>query len=324
MNKIQVVGLGALNIDHIYEVERIVVDSEAMASSAASFPGGSAANTISGLARLGIRTGFVGAIGDDDAGRMLLADFQGSRVDTAGIRTKPGMMTGTALCLSDGEGRRSLYILPGANSGLSPDDVDFSYINQSEILHVSSFADAGQLAMLNVLMSKLDPHVKVSFAPGALYAARGLTALTTILARTHVLFLNQEEIRQLTGEDIRPGAQTAINHGCHTVAVTLGRGATVELDDGGKATAACYIRDAAGEYFVEPGPPARPVDATGAGDAFAAGFLYGLLRDKTALECGRLGDIAARFGIEKSGAREGLPTLETLTGRYQELYSVPR
>jgi ribokinase len=62
------------------------------------------------------------------------------------------------------------------------------------------------------------------------------------------------------------------------------------------------------------------VDTTGAGDAFAAGFLYGLLKKKNLEICGRLGDIVAQFSIKKVGARAGLPTLAQLSRRYRELY----
>ena len=75
---IEVVGLGALNIDHIYQVERILDDGEAVVSESKSAPGGSAANTIYGLAKLGVNTGFIGVLGDDAEGRMLVQDFQKS------------------------------------------------------------------------------------------------------------------------------------------------------------------------------------------------------------------------------------------------------
>ena len=91
MSNIEVVGLGALNIDHIYKVERILDDGEAVVKEAALFPGGSAANTIYGLARLGVRTGFAGVVGDDAEGKILVQDFQKAGVDTSQIRVKAGV-----------------------------------------------------------------------------------------------------------------------------------------------------------------------------------------------------------------------------------------
>ena len=85
--------------------------------------------------------------------------------------------------------------------------------------------------------------------------------------------------------------------------------------------ATSYIRNAENEYVIEPANQSvSPADTTGAGDAFATGFLYGLLQRKDLEECGRLGDIAARFSISKMGARQGLPTAGELAQRYQELY----
>ncbi len=199
---IEIVGLGALNIDHIYKVERILDDGEAVVEKAKSSPGGSAANTIYGLAKLGVSAGFCGVVGDDDEGKILLQDFQQVGVDIGQIRVKHGEKTGSVLCLSDKLGRRSLYVLPGANNLLTLDDLDLTYINQGRMLHLSSFADDRQFKISLELVDKLDSSVKLSFAPGALYAAKGLKALAPILSRTYLLFINQHEIRQLTREDI--------------------------------------------------------------------------------------------------------------------------
>jgi ribokinase len=318
VNNIQVIGLGALNMDNIYQVERILEDGETVVKEAASFPGGSAANTIYGLANLGVSTGFNGAIGDDAEGKILLRDFHKVGVDTGQIRVKPGAKTGSALCLSDKIGRRSLYILPGANSLLSIDDLDSDYINQARILHISSFADKAQLKILLALIDKLGSSTKVSFSPGALYAAKGLEVLQPILARTYILFINEPEIHQLTGEKFKAGAATCLKQGCQIVVVTLGKGTSLEA-----GIAVSYIRTAAQEYMVEYSQKETTMatDTTGAGDAFAAGFLYGLLNKKSPEECGRLGNIVAQFSIAKIGARQGLPALDELTQRYRKLYN---
>jgi len=318
MSNIEIVGLGALNIDHIYQVERILEDGETVVIEAKSSPGGSAANTIYGLAKLGVKTGFCGVVGDDDDGKILLRDFQKIGVDTSQIRIKSKAKTGSVLCLSDKLGRRSLYVLPGANNRLTIDDLDLAYINQAKMLHLSSFADERQFPVILRLVDKLGSSVKLSFAPGALYAVKGLKTLAPILKRTHLLFINQSEIRQLTGEDVIGGAESCLKQGCQNVVVTLGRGSKIR-----KASAVGYIRDSENEYVIKPRDIGAGMDTTGAGDAFAAGFIYGLLKGKGLEECGRLGDIAAQFCISKIGAREGLPTLKELAQRYRELYSQP-
>ena len=322
MNNIEVVGLGALNIDHIYKVDRILEDGETVVKESGLFPGGSAANTIYGLAKLGVNTGFTGVVGDDAEGKILLEDFQKAGVDIGQIRVKPGAKTGAVLCLSDRLGRRSLYVLPGANNLLTMDDLDLTYINQARMLHLSSFADDRQFKVLLELMDKLDPSIKISFSPGSLYAIKGLKALRPILDKTYVLFINQNEMGQLTGEDVIAGAKTCLSQGCHMVVVTLGEGIRLELSQG-TVTAVGYIRDAENEYAVEPTSRnmVSEVNTTGAGDAFATGFLYGLVKGKSPEECGRLADIVAQFSTTKAGARQGLPTLNQLSKRYQELYS---
>jgi len=322
MSGIEVVGLGALNIDHMYRVERILDDGEAVVDEAESFPGGSAANTIYGLAKLGVNTGYIGVVGGDAEGKILLQDFQKVGVDTSQIRVKPEAKTGSVLCLSDRLGRRSLYVVPGANSLLTIDDLDLTYINQTKWLHLSSFADDRQFQVLFELMDKLASSVKLSFAPGVLHAIKEMTILSPILNRTHLLFVNQREIRHLTGEDVIAGAESCLKQGCRMVVVTLGKGMTLELGHR-TVTAICYIRDAENEYAIEPSSQdiISEVDATGAGDAFAAGFLYGLLKGKGLNQCGCLGDIVARFSLTKLGAREGSPTLIELAQRYHELYN---
>jgi len=322
MTNIEIVGLGALNIDSIYQVERILADGETVVKESALFPGGSAANTIYGLAKLGVNTGFAGVVGEDADGKIMLDDFQKVGVDASQIKLKPKAKTGSVLCLSDSLGRRSLYVSPGANNLLTMDDLDLAYINQAKILHVSSFADDRQFKMLLELMDRLDLSTKLSFSPGALYASKGLKALTPIFARTSVLFVDQDEIQQMTGEDIVTGAKSCLQQGCHTIVVTLGRGKRLDSGKGISHNAVGYIRDTENEYVIEPsGQTVSEVDTTGAGDAFAAGFLYGLLGEKELRECGLLGGIVARFVITKLGAREGLPTLSELAQRYQKLYS---
>jgi ribokinase len=316
MSKIQVIGVGALNMDHIYKVERILEDGETAVDWVKSFPGGSAANTIYGLAKLGISTGFCGAVGDDADGKKLLKDFEKAGTDTSRMVVKPKAKTGSALALSDRGGRRSLYIQPGANSKFEIDDLDFDYINQAEIVHLTSFATDRQFRLSLGLILRLEKSVKLSFTPGAIYAAKGLDTLTPFLSRAHLLFVNQSEIKQMTRDDMEGGVKKCLKAGCRIVVVTLGKGQKI-----GKTTAVAYIRDAKNEYLIE--PPSHiitaEVDTTGAGDAFAAGFTYGLVKGKGLAECGRLGDFMAKLSISRTGARHGLPTEKDLALRYGKL-----
>ena len=99
-----------------------------------AFPGGSAANTIYGLVKLGISTGFIGAVGDDAEGRILLQDFEKVGVDTGQIKVKPNVNTGSALCLSDKLNFRKISVSPAtANSLLAVNDIHRDYLNRAEV-----------------------------------------------------------------------------------------------------------------------------------------------------------------------------------------------
>ncbi|MDP2952517.1 MAG: PfkB family carbohydrate kinase, partial [Chloroflexota bacterium] len=88
---------------------------------------------------------------------------------------------------------------------------------------------------------------------------------------------------------------------------------------------ACYVAEKGQAFLlrVPSSPEDAPKETTGAGDAFAAGFLFGLLRGKSPMECGRLGDLVARFAIARTGARAGLPSLEELTQLFRRVYDQP-
>lgn len=318
-NGVDVIGFGAMNIDRLYRVQRVLLDGEAPIEEQALSPGGSAANTIYGLAKLGVKTGFMGAIGDDDEGQMLVTDFQSVGTDASQIKIKSKAATGLVLCLTDKRGMRTLYVSPGANSLLTWQDIDLEYLNRARIIHLSSFVDDAQFDLQHQVLSAISPTVMVSLAPGALYAKRGWHALAPFIRRAHILFLNQNELKELTGEEMEKGARRCSGEGCPIVVVTLGQG----VDK--KRPIACYINDGGQEYAIElPRSEKQPVvDTTGAGDAFATGFLYGLVREKNLQECGYLGDIVARLSIAKLGARPGLPSLPELSQEYKELWGQP-
>jgi ribokinase len=305
---LEVIGFGALNVDRLYRVERILIDGEAPVAEQLLSPGGSAANTVYGLAKLGVSAGFIGAVGDDKEGNLLFRDFESVGVDTSHIRIKRGMATGSALCLTDGRGKRALYVSPGANSLLSEEDIDMGYLNQAKIIHLSSLVGDEQLSLQNQALSAISSSVMVSLAPGEIYAAKGLYNLAPMIKRAHILFVNQHELKQLSGAGIEKGAQKCLEQGCGTVVVTSRTGV------------ACYLNDGKRKYVfkIRQAPRQEVVDTTGAGDAFAAGFLFGFLHGKGLDECGYLGDLVAHLSTAKIGARDGLPSLQELRQLYQQ------
>lgn len=306
----QVVGMGAMNLDHLYRVDTILAEGEAPVLEYRSSPGGSAANTIYALGRLGVRCGFIGAVGDDAHGQSLVASLASSGVDTSHIAVKRDLPSGQVLAVVDRRGRRALYVLPGANSHLAVADVNRHYVNQAAYLHLSAFVGEEQLRLQRELVASLSPQVRLSFAPGALYAAREWEEVSPLVSRSHILFINRDEAHHLTGQALPEAARRCIEAGCRVVVVT----------SGGGSGEVCTIYQKGQELRVASQvAPTEVKDSTGAGDAFAAGFLYGLLQGSGLEECARLGEIVAVLSLRELGARAGLPTREELLRVRQSL-----
>jgi len=341
----EVVGFGAMNLDELYRVQSVLADNETTIGAYKSSPGGSAANTIYGLAKLGISAGFIGVVGADKAGELLLQDFETVGVDTSQIKVKENAETGKVLGLTDYYGKRALYVAPGANSLLTREDINLKYLKRIKLIHLSSFVGEKQFKIQKWVIDNLPSSVWLSFTPGAIYTRKGMNSLRTILERTDSLFANESEIEELTGTKYRTAARYLISQGCRNVIITLGKKTVQEIDknqlimfepsgypilqfpqeltrysSNNNDRFMNYVADARNEYYIESAKVVRHKDTTGAGDAFAAGFLYGLLRGRELEECGRLGSIVAQFSVRKIGARAGLPTLEALSQRYRETY----
>jgi ribokinase len=327
--RFDVVGFGALNLDHLYAVPRLIEDGGVEVLASTAEPGGSAANTVYGLAKLGLRCGFVGAVGDDEAGTAILDSFAGVGVDTGGVLVKPGADSGRTVCITAGEGQKAIYILPGANSLIGSGEFDASYLSDARHVHLSSFVGEPQLRQQVRIVGGLPASVGVSLALDDLYARRGLKRLRGLLGRCSVLFANADELRDLTGRQLRPAVEACLDAGCKMVVATFGAGDEREpgLTRARKAVAARVftrrkarsVHDTVTVEHMVPLPPARrrPVaDTVGAGDAFAAGFLFGLLSTRLGpARCGALGHVAARLSLRQPGARRGLPTANQLLSR---------
>ena len=295
-----VIGFGALNADKLYKVNMIAKEEEeGFVIDFKEAPGGSAANTIVGLARLGLKTGFIGSVAEDREGELLLNDFRKENVDTNGIIVSKRGRSGVVMGYIDRKGERALYVDPGVNDSLEFKDINLEYVSRTNFLHLTSFVGEKPFEAQKELVKKLS-GIKISFDPGALYARKSLTSLKPIIKRSFVMIPNEIEIRLLTGKDCERGSKVLIEEGVSVVAVKLGeRG--------------CYVTDGKECHFVEPFEK-KLVDTTGAGDAFCSGFLYGLIKGRDLYRCGRLGNFVAARCISKMGARTGLPTLLDLKG----------
>ena len=202
---IEVVGLGALNIDKVYKVERIAKPGEEVFIYDEHIsPGGSAANTIYALAKLGIKTGFIGIIGDDYYSNIIIEEFKEAGVDISRIRVVKGRC-GEVLCIVDKSGERCLYVNPGVNNLLTLNEDDLVYINSAKILHMSSFVGEKQLNEKKKLLNNI--KALISFAPGHVYVEKGLNEIEDIVAKSYILFLNKSEAEILTGRNYKEAAR---------------------------------------------------------------------------------------------------------------------
>lgn len=312
MKEFDVLGFGALNYDRLFIVDSILKGGdEIVIRSIREDPGGSAANTIVGLARLGLKTGFIGIVGFDTIGRLIVQAFEKENVDTRGISVTSGGRTGLVIGFVDKRGERALSVKPGINNELKLTDINVGYAKKAKLIHMSSFVSNKQLKEQKFLveeLSKEDEEIKFSLSPGMIYARKSIEKLFPIFSHCDILFLQEKEIKLLTGLDYKKGCNALIKKGVKTVAVTLG-------------VKGCYVTDGDKYEFIPSQRPeveksmgqkvrqkARPkvVDTTGAGDAFAAGFLYGFISKQSLHKCGALGNWMASECVTKYGARRGL------------------
>ena len=300
MTKFDVIGFGALNVDMLFKVDKLALaEEESFIEDYKEACGGSAANAIVGLARLGCKVGFIGKVANDREGKMQLDCFKAEGVDTSGIVEVPKGKSGSVMGFVDRKGARALYINSGVNDLVEPREIKYEYVSQTKFLHLSSFVGEKSFRAQKKLLSALPDGVKISFDPGSLYAQKGFAVIEPIIRNSYVLMPNVIELEQLTGEeDYRKGADYMVAMGVKIVAVKLGN-------------KGCYVTDGQERLSVEPFK-VKAVDTTGAGDAFCAGFLYGLIHGKSLYECGQLGNFVASRSVLAMGARAGLPYVKDL------------
>jgi ribokinase len=297
--KMDVVGFGALNVDKLYRVKRLVgAGEETFITCYDETPGGSSANTIVGLARLGVKVGYIGKLANDKEGEIQLKSLREEKVDTTNVIMSEEGRSGTVMGFVDENGERALYVNPGVNDTIKFEEIDETYVRNTKFLHLTSFVGENSFNVQKKIIKTLS-EVKLSFDPGELYMRRGFTALKPIIKKSYVLFPNERELKILTGKDFENGSKILLKNGARFVAVKLGK-------------KGCYVTDGREKFLID-AYKVKVVDTTGAGDAYCAGFLYGLLMGKDLYTCGKLGNFIASYKIQKKGSRKGLPTRLALT-----------
>ena len=276
-----VVCAGHVNWDVTLRLDRLPVpDGESRVRGRHESGGGSAANVAVALVALERAASLVGSVGDDTTGRRALDTLGEAGVDVTPVHTAPGE-TARKYLLVDAAGEVSVIDDGGVNEAVGPEDVDPAWLDDADHLHLTGQRPA-TAARLAALAAERD--VPVSFDPGRRLDRRDYTAT---LAHTDLLFLNDREADAVTRDALPDGCVVLTKHG--------ERGATLVGPNG---------------RLEHPGVDLPAVDATGAGDAFAAGFLAASLDgadDERALAvanaCGALAATTEGPRVDLSWAR---------------------
>jgi sugar/nucleoside kinase (ribokinase family) len=289
------IGIGALNLDLVYEVNdlaalrqdgwslhpgretslppeefrKLLQELMVRGVLRSSSGGGSAANTIVALARMGFRTGFVGRVGADEEGTLILSEMKG--VDLSQVKT--GGVSGICLVVLDRQKDRALVVQPYANDDLGFEDLNLHYLAESRYLHLSAFVGNAPFDAQRRLMNMLPPEVKVSLDPGELYAQRGMKEIHPLIKRSSVLFATVHEISTITHKkDYKDGCRKIASQGPEVVVCK-------------KGAKGAYCLSQEEEVEFRPQRETVVIDNTGAGDVYNAGFLCGLLLGRPLDKC---------------------------------------
>jgi len=261
--------------------------------------GGSAANTIVGVASFGGRAHYVGKVRDDQLGEVFQHDLRSVGVGYSTSAATSGPATGRCLIVVTPDAQRTLTTYLGASVRLGPADVDKGVIERAAILYLEGY-----------LFDPPEAQRAFHAAAGVAHAAGRKVALTLSdpfcvdrhraafreLVERHidVLFANEAEIRALYETADFDTALQQVRRHCAVAALTRSeRGSVVVAGDD--------------VHVIDAHPVGAVVDTTGAGDLYAAGFMFGLSRGRSLATCGRLGSLAAAEVISHVGARPQTP-----------------
>jgi sugar/nucleoside kinase (ribokinase family) len=263
---------------------------------------GTAAGTSVDLAKLGVETIALGAIGDDHNGELLVQMLAGHGVDTTRLVRKPGLLTSVSILLIGGDGERHTVLrLPGANSRLSLEDIDFDAVAGADLLHVGGVDVLGRFAgepLVEVLAFARARGVATSLDVLGPCDERMAERLAPALRHAQYFLPNVEQLRGLTAcSDAAEAAEALRRLGVGCVVATLGAdGSLVSSGDG--------------DVFL-PAFDVPVVDTTGCGDAYAAGFIVGVLSGWSETSAAWLGTAAAALVVQGLGSDAGIRDLDS-------------
>ncbi|PSP56106.1 sugar kinase [Halobacteriales archaeon QS_1_67_19] len=254
---VEVVTAGHVNWDVTLRVDALPEpDGEARIDAQQRSGGGSAANVAVALSGMAFETGIVGSVGDDDNGLLARRELEAASVDCSHLLEVEASETTTKYLIVDQRGEVMVLGNEGANEAVEPADVDPEYVTDADHLHLTSQRPETAAELARVAT---DAGASVSFDPGRRLDERDFS---TALAYSDIVFLNDREARTILDSDLE-----------HPSSELHGRVAVIKHGEAGAQV------DTAEASYDHPGFDAEVVDTTGAGDAFAAGFLAVLLRD---------------------------------------------
>ena len=296
----EVIGFGALNVDKLYSVENIASkDEESFIKGETDTPGGSAANTMVGLSRLGCSTSIIGKIAEDDDGDLIEYNLAINGIYTNNLIYSETGATGKCLGFVDSNGERCLYIDPGVNDEIRLDEINPLNIMRCKIMHYTSFVGDSFNTQIE-LLDLLNKECILSFDPGMLYVQKGFDELKPILERTDILLINESELRLLCNNNESSLKELAIGFldmGIETVVIKQGSKGVFAMNNNETCEVESYKCDV--------------VDTTGAGDSFNSGFLYSYLKGYDLGKSCQIGNWVASKAIEGFGM-EKFPSLKDL------------
>jgi sugar/nucleoside kinase (ribokinase family) len=258
--------------------------------------GGSAANTIVGLASLGSRAAFIGKVKDDALGRVFAHDIRGAGVSFATPPAAAGPSTARSYILVTPDGERTMNTYLGAAQDLHPADIDADTVAASAIVYLEGYLwdpKNAKDAFLKAARIAHEAERKVALTLSDAFCVDRWRAEFLHLMRSRtvdLIFANEAELHSLYQTADFDTALAALRADVGAAVVT-------------RSEKGCLVLGANGTEAVAAYPVERVVDTTGAGDLFAAGFLSGLARGADDRTCGRLGALAAAEAIGHLGAR---------------------
>jgi len=264
-------------------------------SSAVEQSGGSAANTIAGIAGLGGRGAFIGRTRDDQLGEIFAHDIRAIGVHFDTPAATKGPTTARCLVLVTSDGERTMNTFLGASTSLGPKDINPELVAQSKVTYLEGYLwdpEEAKQAFLTAagLAHKAGRQVALSLSDPFCVDRHREDFRKLVKNEVDILLANEDEIKSLYEVDHFDAALQKLRGECELAVLTRSAAGSVVVS--GEET-----------HIIGAAPVEEVVDATGAGDLFAAGFLYGYTNGFEITRAARLGALAAAEAISHFGAR---------------------